>query len=226
MSMEAPTAAVSPAARPAPRKPRWLTFFAVVAIAIGVMRTWEMVSLVVVPRVLDVEQRWLDDLTPDSSAAGVAIKQSQHENFRRMREVFDRYARTIAVLAVGDVLMALALIAGGIGVLSLRPRARQLVIAGFFLALILSVGTGGQVIQLQRDLIETTHNGMQRSLEAAGRTPSPGLRTIESVGGMFGSLRLIVEQILLGVAVGLSAGGIIYFTRPKVRQLFAGQAPS
>jgi hypothetical protein len=223
MPMEAPAVAVPSAPRLTPRRPGWLTFFAIVAIAIGVLRAWEAASLVVMPRVLDAQQRWLDGVTP--GRADDPIKQLNRENLRRIDDVYDRFAVAIRVLAVGNLMMALALIGGGIGVLSLRRRARPLLIAGFVLALALVVGTGGQVLQLERALSETARDNLQRSMEAAGRTTSPGLRTFTSLGAMAESMRLFVDKVLLGAVAGLGAAGIVYFTRPHVRQLFDRQAP-
>ncbi|MEA2699870.1 MAG: hypothetical protein QOI66_4141 [Myxococcales bacterium] len=222
--MEVPAAAVSSAPRPTPRRPGWLTFFAIVAITIGVLRAWEMASLVLMPRVLNAQQHWLDGVT--SGQADDPIKQLNRKNLRRIDDVYDHFAVTIRVLAVGDVVMALALIAGGIGVLSLRRRARPLVIAGFVLALALAVGTGGQVLRLERALSETARDNLQRSMEAAGRTTSPGLATFTSLGAMAEAMRLLVDKVLLVAVAGLGAAGIIYFTQPHVRQLFDGQAPS
>jgi hypothetical protein len=224
MSMEAPAVAVSSEPRSTPRKPRWLTFFAIVAIAIGVLRAWEMASLVLLPRVLNAQQRWLEGVQPGQ--ADDPIRLLNRENLRRIDDVYDRFATTIRVLAVGDVLMALALIAGGIGVLSLRRPARPLIIAGFVLALALVVGTGGQVLRLERALSETARDNLQRSMEAVDRTTSPRLRTFTSLGAMAESLRLFVDKLLLGTVAGLGAAGIVYFTRPHVRQSFERQAPS
>ena len=221
--MEAPAVAVSSAPRLTPGKPRGLTFFAIVAIAIGVLRAWEMASLVVLPRVLNAQQRWLEGVTPGQ--ADDPIKQLNRENLRRIDAVYDRFAVTIRVLAAGDLVMAVALIAGGIGVLSLRRRARPLVIAGFVLALALVVGTGGQVLRLERALSQTARDNLQRSMEAAGRTTSPGLQTFTSLGEMAEAMRLFIDRLVLGAVAGLGAAGIVYFTRPPVRQLFDGPAP-
>lgn len=206
-------------ATPASRRPGLLTFFAIVAIAAGAMKGFGAASAVAAPRLLSAQQSFMKNM--GAGASDTPVARAQAESQLQVQQAMVNH-RTLTVLsASGAGLLAVGLLIGGIGCLSLRRRARPVLIAAFGWGLALNLAVAWPTLQMQMELAEINTRMitriMQESALPGGAAAPAWIRTASSAVGAIGiamSISMMAAYALFFVA------GMIYLTRPKVARLF------
>ena len=225
------TAPATPAppfpATPASRRPGWLTFFAIVAIVLGAVKGLGGLSTLATPRLLAAQHDMMKSLRGDAENPMTRL---QTETEERIAAIMNRRHGFFVLTSAFAIVSAIALVAGGIGSLSLRRRARLLLLSGFALGLIVELAAAKPTIDMQREIAEANTSMISRAFETGATTgagTSPGAaESMKNIGSTFASVAtsigLISAIVFIVARIGFFAWGLLYLAREKTRLLFEG----
>ncbi|HEY4185947.1 MAG TPA: hypothetical protein VGP07_12815 [Polyangia bacterium] len=217
-------------------RPGWLTFFAVTAIVLGALIAMTAVSELVGARLMAAQRGFLRDLSPAGETNHV--RELQLELQTQIAEITGRDRPFLLKLAPFGFLAALGMILGGIGCLSLRGRARLILLSAFALGAGYEVARAKPTLERQLAIANLTQSSITKMMDAAmvrqaARGPSnepsnaappalpPRFQQVMATTASFTALASIsfaVGLVVLQFAFLLS--GVVYLTRPRVRALF------
>lgn len=206
---------------PARRRPAALTFFAIAAIAIGVLRGFSSLSTLAQPWTLELQRNMM---TSGQNADNPGMR-LQAEVQARMLEIVSRQRTLFTIAGLLAVVGSTALIVGGISGLSRKRRTLPLVLAGFALVLIVDLGTAKPYIDMQRDMMQASTDLMTRVFDTTAQTNSPGVETARKVTTAIASASTAFALggtiAFIAARVGLCIAGLLFFSRKTTQALFA-----
>jgi len=212
-------------------RPGWLTFFAVTAIVLGGLMLMTIAGELGSEKLMNAQKAFMQDGAGSNPLRGLQVEM-EAKLVAAMREG----RGLLRALAPLGALAALGLIAGGIGFMQLRRRARPLLLAAFALGLAYEGGRAKPALERQLAVTKVTQSSMAQMVDAMGKRTVPADGPSGQQGN--GPTPQAVQQImgtamnvatLAGMATALVMvvlkltfliGGLIYLTRPRVRALF------
>jgi len=211
-------------------RPGWLTFFAVTAIVLGGLVLMTIVTELGSEKLMNAQAAFMKD-----NAGPNPLREVQLDMQEKLAAATRQGSGLLRALAPLGALAALGLIAGGIGCLQLRRRARPLLLAALALGLIYDGARAKPVLDRQFAVTRVTQSSMARMVDAMGtRTTPPGAPpqqgqgpSTEAVQQFMGTAMNFATLAGMATALGLIVlrfafliAGLIYLTRPRVRALF------
>jgi hypothetical protein len=210
-------------------RPKSLTFIAVVAIVLGAST-----GLASVANGLAVKTSALMATAPGAqsgvdSPTSSAVLAAQAEFRRRVLEVNVRYHGLFMAIMPFALIAAGGLILGGAKALGLRRWSRPLLMTAMAVALVVEIACAKPQFEIQLEIADATATMMMSMVKATDAAPGSSHAAQSIVGATETMTRItatmgIAMRIVLSTAqVAFLIFGLIYLSRARTRELFAGQ---
>jgi hypothetical protein len=228
------TTAVGQAPRPASGRPGWLSFFAIAGIVLGALMALTVGYELAAGPLMTAQRDLMRDVTPQAGA----LSELQLDMQARTMEIMARTRPPLVAIGPFGILAGVGMIVGGIGCLSLRRRARVILLGAFALGIGYEAARAKPAIDRQQQIAALTLSSMTKMMDATtarnvaraqkGDVSSQTAHTTETVQQMMATTMnaatvatVVFAVILTLLKIAFLVAGLIYLTRAPVRRLFA-----
>jgi hypothetical protein len=164
-----------------------------------------------------------------ASPTSSAMLAAQAELHRRMQEVNVRYHGLFVAIMPFALIAAGGMILGGARALRLRRWSRPLLMVAMAVALVVEIACAKPQFEIQLEIADATSTMMRSMVTATDDTPGSS-HTAQSIVGATETMTRITATIGIATRIALSTAqvaflifGLIYLSRARTRELFAGQ---
>jgi hypothetical protein len=212
-----------------PKRPKALTFIAVVAILLGAVTALSALSSVLMSKVVTPAPAVApaeDEAAPPTPQAKLAAAQVEFQ--RRVAEINGQFRGFFLKILPFALLASVAMIVGGSAALSLRRWARPLLLAGLVVAFGVGVARAKPELDIQLQVGRATSammNAMMDTVDTAAASSRPAQTVIASTAAItrIATMAGVGMRIAFSVAqLAFMVVGAIYLVRARTRELFAG----
>jgi len=211
-------------------RPGWLTFFAVTAVVLGGLILLTIAGELGRAKLMKAQTAFLAD-----SAGPNPMRELQLDMQAKMAAAMTEGDGLLKALAPLGALAALGLIAGGVGCMQLRRRARPLLLAALALGLVYEGARTKPSIERQLAVTKVTQSSMAQMMDSMarragpaaapdGRAPSATPQAVQQIMGTamnFATLAgMATALVMVVLKLTFLLAGLVYLTRPRVRALF------
>jgi hypothetical protein len=207
-----------------PRRPGWLTALCVVAIVIGVLGAFNgffgVIGVLAGPQ---LQAMFTPRMQPGGGPAN-EINKIQQQFQAEMNQVQNNYFVALLISALARVVVAAALVAGGIMSLSMKPSGRTVLLVACGAGVLYELGVGVLLQSLINMEITAAMNAYIESLAETLQKGQGGEFIVNFMQWaiMFG---FVVQYVFAAIKIAFYLWGLLYLQREAIRALFDAPGP-
>ncbi len=203
---------------PVRRRPGWLTFFLIAAIAVAVMKLWSSISMMSTSRLLQFQREMIENR--DTTVPSNPVSEMQAEIYRRISEVTGQFAQDHAVLILVGMVACILVIVGAIGSFKLRPRFRIVLLGGLVALLGSDLLIASAELNVQLEISKASEGMMRKMAELTGQENNGVLNAMSGFYEFVQAMSRIMAMAMQAVRLILVLGAAVYVARRSTAQLF------